>query len=175
MYHSHVLRLKPYIAIGSQLPITTFQSQHLCLHRLLNQQAQYIIPSSHHQGTTVAPSGTSHLWHITSWWTYSQQPVLRKTLQHIQRMIDYLMINYLRQQYEVAKLYLIKRNLIQLYSRSGEQIMTSIQHKRYSYTPTRIAFLWNFLDSINATMAISDAWIPRPVHYGDSYMMDQTM
>ena len=76
-------------------------------------------------------------------------------LHHINRFLGHL-----RQQDDVAKLYITALNLLQLYSGTGTPVLTT-NYKQYSYVPnTRLTFLWKFITTINATITVSDAWTP---------------
>ena len=72
--------------------------------------------------------------------------------QHIRRFMGHL-----RQGDDVARLFLIELNLLQLYAGCGAQVL-STNHKDYPYVPhTRLTYLWKFLNRIKSTMHVSDA------------------
>ena len=88
--------------------------------------------------------------------------------QHIRRFMGHL-----RQGDDVARLFLIELNLLQLYAGCGVQIL-STHYKDYPYVPhTRLTYLWKFLNRIKSTMHVSDAWTPPLIRVGDSFLMDQ--
>ena len=82
-------------------------------------------------------------------------------------------MGHLRQDDDIAKLFIIELNLLQLYAGCGVQIL-STNHNDYSYVPhTRLTYLWRFFNQIQATMHVSDAWTPPLVRERDSYLMAQ--
>ena len=88
--------------------------------------------------------------------------------QHIRRFMGHL-----RQNDDIAKLFIIELNLLQLYAGCGEQIL-STNYKDYPYVPhSRLTYLWKFLTRIKASMHVSNAWTPPLVREGDSYLMPQ--
>jgi len=88
--------------------------------------------------------------------------------QHIRRLMGHL-----RQDDDIAKLFIIELNLLQLYAGCGVQILTA-NPNAYPYVPhTRLTYLWKFLHQIQATIHVSDAWTPPLIREGDSYLMAQ--
>ena len=147
-----------WIPISSYcLPITIFTPRQAA--KLTSPVYQTLLPPLKYNRNTphAVLYGTLKYGGASRYHLYSAQG-----LQHIYRIIEYI-----RQAKNIARLYIIERNLIQLYSGSGEPILTT-NYKRFLYaTNTCITYLWKFLNIINSTLHVSASWIPPIIRQGD--------
>ena len=145
------------------LPITTFTDKQA--ERIMSPIYQAVLPSLGYN---------RHTPHAVLFGPHRYGGAARHHLgneqgtQHIRRFMGHL-----RQDDDIAKLFIIELNLLQLHAGCGVQILTA-NPNAYPYVPhTRLTYLWKFLHQIQATIHVSDAWTPPLIREGDSYLMAQ--